>query len=375
MPAELRDRVRYPAELFDAQAAAYERFHTESPTSSPAARTLVPPDRPVRSARGRRRRRLRRVGRGRPPAHHAAVVRLRSPARARPAAARAAPPTTHPRQRAEPGRRRSPGWVDATRPPAPGLAEPAARPRHAGSRADQPTGLRHSSGPQPARAAEPRDPRPATRRHSTRSSSGRPHLLFLPGGLMQVQSLYEGSRGPGAARLLGVTVFVNGRAGLGPGHRPAPYARPSTSRHRSTSADPAAPATVGTPVRLAFRVENARREIVTITRPGPQQRRERLDVTRGRGAVSWVPTRPAERASASTVLGLDGTRVSAATAFRVLGRPPAIRTCSTPRRAARRSPVRIPFKVRRGRHALAQVSTRAGIVFSRRYLLQDRRAS
>src|SRR5262249_30813889 len=45
---------------------------------------------------------------------------------------------------------------------------------------------------------------------------GRPHLLFLPGGLMQVQSLYEGSRGPGAARLLGVTVFVNGRAGLGP---------------------------------------------------------------------------------------------------------------------------------------------------------------
>jgi hypothetical protein len=33
--------------------------------------------------------------------------------------------------------------------------------------------------------------------------------------------------------------------------------------------------------------------------------------------------------------------------------------------------VRIAFKVSRGRHALAQVSTRAGIVFSRRYLLRD----
>ena len=45
---------------------------------------------------------------------------------------------------------------------------------------------------------------------------GRPHLKFLPQGVVQVQSLYEGSRGPGAARLLGVTAFLDGRAGLGP---------------------------------------------------------------------------------------------------------------------------------------------------------------
>ena len=31
MPAELRDRLRYPADLFDAQATAYERFHTTRP--------------------------------------------------------------------------------------------------------------------------------------------------------------------------------------------------------------------------------------------------------------------------------------------------------------------------------------------------------
>ena len=31
MPAELRNRLRYPADLFDAQATAYERFHTTRP--------------------------------------------------------------------------------------------------------------------------------------------------------------------------------------------------------------------------------------------------------------------------------------------------------------------------------------------------------
>jgi hypothetical protein len=71
------------------------------------------------------------------------------------------------------------------------------------------------------------------------------------------------------------------------------------------------------------------------------------------------------------VLGLDGTRVTAATGFRVFSRPPAIRILHAPRRAAVGHPVRIPFKVSRGRHALAQVSTRGGIVFTRRYLLRD----
>ena len=49
---------------------------------------------------------------------------------------------------------------------------------------------------------------------------GRPHVCCsFRAGIIQIQSLYEGSRGPGAARLLGVTAFLNGRAGLGPGHR------------------------------------------------------------------------------------------------------------------------------------------------------------
>ena len=48
---------------------------------------------------------------------------------------------------------------------------------------------------------------------------GRPRVLLLPSGVVQIQSLYEGSRGPGAARLLGVTAFLNGRAGPRSGHR------------------------------------------------------------------------------------------------------------------------------------------------------------
>ena len=45
---------------------------------------------------------------------------------------------------------------------------------------------------------------------------GRPRVLLLPQGVLQIQSLYEGSKGPGAARLIGVTVFFGGRVGLGP---------------------------------------------------------------------------------------------------------------------------------------------------------------
>ena len=72
MPAELRNRLRYPADLFAAQATAYETVphHPARPVRE-RCRRVVATDRSVRAARGRGRRRLRRVGRGRSPAHHA----------------------------------------------------------------------------------------------------------------------------------------------------------------------------------------------------------------------------------------------------------------------------------------------------------------
>ena len=93
---------------------------------------------------------------------------------------------------------------------------------------------------------------------------GRPTSVFLPGGVIQIQSLYEGSRGPGAARLLGVTAFLNGRAGLGPDIESA--VRQALNRPpQSTSLRPTDPIVVGKPVALSFRVENAQREVMTIT--------------------------------------------------------------------------------------------------------------
>jgi hypothetical protein len=123
-------------------------------------------------------------------------------------------------------------------------------------------------------------------------------------------------------------------------------------------------------VKIPFRVESARREFVTI-RSGTQQRRERFTLTQGRGVISWVPKAAGRAHVRVDTIGLDGTRVTDATAFRVFDRPPAIRILHTPRHAVVAEPVRIPFKVSRGRHALAQVSTRLGIVFKRRYLLRD----
>ncbi len=93
---------------------------------------------------------------------------------------------------------------------------------------------------------------------------GRPHVLMLPDGVLQIQSLYEGSRGPGAARLLGVTAYLNGRAGLGPDIDSA-LRQALNSPPRVNLLSPSDPIVVGTPVKLAFRVKNARREVITIT--------------------------------------------------------------------------------------------------------------
>ena len=116
---------------------------------------------------------------------------------------------------------------------------------------------------------------------------GRPHVLMLPGGVLQIQSLYEGTRGPGAARLLGVTVYLNGRAGLGPDIDSA-VRQALNSPPQTSLLPPPDPIVVGTPVKLAFRVKNARREVITITSAAGTTTK-RLELETGRGTVRWVP--------------------------------------------------------------------------------------
>jgi uncharacterized membrane protein (UPF0182 family) len=202
---------------------------------------------------------------------------------------------------------------------------------------------------------------------------GRPRVLLLPGGILQIQSLYEGSKGPGAARLIGVTVFLNGRVGLGPDIESA-IRQALNEPPRIEVLAPPEPVVVGRRVELAFRAENARRQQVTITSPSGRETATRR-VASGRGTVAWTPSEPGPVTLRVEVLGLDGTSESDTLTFSVLSPPPSIRFVDRPpRNAVVGQPVRVSFRVKNGRSAVAEVSTRFGIDFSRDYLLRGRTA-
>jgi hypothetical protein len=127
---------------------------------------------------------------------------------------------------------------------------------------------------------------------------------------------------------------------------------------------------VGRPLDLAFRVKNADRERVTITtRAGTEV--HNLTVGTGIGHVAWVPTLAGPVEVRIEVAGLDGTRATGTLAFRVMARAPVIRLIGPPSRAVVGQHVRVPFEVERGLREVAEVSTREGIVFSRRFLIRD----
>ncbi|WP_167305914.1 UPF0182 family protein [Nocardioides euryhalodurans] len=201
---------------------------------------------------------------------------------------------------------------------------------------------------------------------------GRPRVLFLPGGPVQIQSLYEGSKGPGAARLIGVTAFLDGRVGLGPdiesALRQALNEPPSVEVRR-----PREPAVVGEPVAIAYVVDNAKRHEVTIT-SGAGRQVVRSDLTSGREVVEWVPTAAGDVTVRVEVTGLDGTSVSGRTSLTVLDLPPRIRLIEPPDRLEVGRRVRVWFEVVNGRSVSARLSTRSGIVLDREYLLRDGRA-
>ena len=201
---------------------------------------------------------------------------------------------------------------------------------------------------------------------------GRPRVLFLPGGPLQIQSLYEGSKGPGAARLIGVTVFLDGRTGLGPDIESA--VRQALNEPPGIELLPVEETpVVGQPVELAYAVENAKRQQVIITSDAGR-RVVRRDVTEGQGTVEWVPSVAGNVTVRLRVTGLDGTTVSDRMTFSVLGAPPRIRLIELPDRVEVGRSMRVRFQVLHGRTALVRVATRSGIVFTRRYLLRDRPA-
>ena len=367
MPSQLRKRLRYPPELFNAQASAYERFHTSRPD-------LFVSDADVWS------RPIALSG----PLEVAGDVDFDESDEddlrglMKPGYTFSAPPgQTVPRvvlgtyytpRRGQNLVATLSGWIDdhgrarlAARslPRAPVILGPAQASRlvFATPRVRNLLGLRN---------LEVRD------LHTSSLDAvllGDPHLLFLSGGIIQIQSLFEGSRGPGAARLLGVTAFLNGRAGLGPDIESA--VRQALNQPPQVDVLPGAGKIfVGEPTALTFRVANARREVVTIT-SSEGSTTQRLDVDNGIGAVTVVPSAAGVVRMHVEVTGQDGTVLKDSAAFRVLSAPPTIRLVKPPTRAVSGRPVRVSFKVANAVDEFAKISTRAGIVFSRRYEIRD----
>jgi uncharacterized membrane protein (UPF0182 family) len=367
MPAELRDRLRYPVDLFGAQATAYETFHTVQPdvfaSNADVWSRPIALSGPIEVA-------------GDVSFDESDEDNLRLTMK--PAYAWSRPPG-HPRPRLVLQTYYAPrggqnlvasltGWID----------------RHGQARLAGVSIPRDPVTLGPAQVSRLVFATPRVRnllglrnleiRDLNKSSLdavllGRPHLLFTPGGVIQIQSLYEGSRGPGAARLLGVTAFLNSRAGLGPdiesAVRQALNAPPRIDIRR-----PDGPLVVGTPVALTFHVENAQREVVTITSPAGSRTANR-ELATGRGTVVWMPSAAGDVHVRVQVTGLDGTRVADSSTFRVLSAPPTVRLIEAPHRAVVGQPVRVSFRVTNALHESAKVSTRAGVVFIRRYLIRD----
>jgi uncharacterized membrane protein (UPF0182 family) len=367
MPADIRDRIRYPADLFDAQATAYETFHTTRPdvfvSDSDAWSRPIGLSGSLEVAGGldfdeSDEDDLRLIlGPGYkltpPPGSKTAELVLQTyyvPSKGQNLVANLS------------------GWIDEH-----GRARLAARnlPRDPVTLGPAQISRLVFATPRVSNLLGLKNLETTDVDKSSIDAVllGIPHLLFLPEGIIQIQSLYEGSRGPGAARLLGVTAYLNGRAGLGPDIESA-VRQALNEPPRIVVRPPDEPAVVGKPVKLEFQVENAQREVVTITSTDGSLRRRR-EVATGQGTVRWVPSTTGEVRVRVDVDGLDGTTISARTTFSVLSAPPTVRLIDPPTKAVVGEPLVIPFQVTHALDAVARVSTLSGIEFRRRYLIRD----
>ena len=367
IPAELRDRLRYPADLFAAQATAYERFHTTQPNRFASEADVW--SRPIglsgpvevagdidfdESDEDELRARMEPGYKFSPP-----------PGRTRP---RLLLETYYSPRRGQNLVASLTGWIDGQ-----------GRPRLAARNLP-----REQVTLGPAQVSRLVFATPRVRnllglrnleiRDLDKSSLdnvilGEPHLSFQPGGIVQIQPLYEGSRGPGAARLLGVTAFLKGRAGLAPDI----YGAVRQALNKPPRIDvlrPSGTIFVGTPVELRFDVANAQSQVMTISSPAGRQAVD-LSLRAGRGTVIWVPSAPGQTRVRVAVNGLDGSLVADTTTFSVLSPPPTLRLTSSPTRAVVGQPLRVSFEAANALDVIAEVSTRAGVEFTRRYLVRN----
>jgi uncharacterized protein len=150
---------------------------------------------------------------------------------------------------------------------------------------------------------------------------GNPHIVFFAGGVMQIQMVYDVSSGKGVAKRFGATVFLNGRAGIGDtvsaALRQAINLPPTVELHRFPNR-----LVVDHAVPIRFQVTNGLTERVRITSRKGTVLSKRLRVRDGAAVVRWVPQKPGRFRVGVSVRGIDGSLTTDRSAVTVGRGPP-----------------------------------------------------
>jgi uncharacterized membrane protein (UPF0182 family) len=177
---------------------------------------------------------------------------------------------------------------------------------------------------------------------------GKPHIVFFAGGVMQVQTIYNVGSGPGAAKRLGITVFINGHAGigdtLGAALRQAINLPPTVKL-----GPPPGHAVIHHAVPIRFQVRNGLTETVQVSSPNGTVLSKRLHVRDGPATVQWVPRTPGRFHVRVAVRGVDGSLATDGSGLTVgRGVPnggPTVELSEVPRTPIVGIPTRIGFTV------------------------------
>jgi uncharacterized membrane protein (UPF0182 family) len=370
MPPGIRARLRYPSALFDAQAQLYQRFHVTSPSAfASGADAWTPPARlsgPIEVAGDIRfdeddedelRRRMKPSYRFATPAGEDKARLLRgvlySPRGAQNLVAtldgwlnrRGVPKLASrslPRDRVTPGPAQVSRLVNLT-------------PRIANS-----LGVRN------------REVTDVGRSSLDSIWLGEPHVVFIAGGLLQVQTIYEASNSRGIARIFGVTVFLNGRAGMGDtlseALRQALRLPPSVEVERVRD-----PVPVGRALPIRLQVSNGLTERIRVASKRGTVFSRHLRVRNGVAVVRWIPRKPGRYDVPVSVLGLDGSVATDKTTLTVRprrrgpdcaqsedGGPPTVEFTGLPHGLKVGRPVDIGFTVANGSRETVRIESGRG---------------
>jgi uncharacterized membrane protein (UPF0182 family) len=177
---------------------------------------------------------------------------------------------------------------------------------------------------------------------------GNPHIVFFAGGVMQLQTVYDVSSGRGVATKFGVTVFLNGRAGIGDtleeALRQALNRPPAVELLESPSR-----LVVDRTVPLRFQVTNGLAEHLRIRSREGVVLSKRVQVRTGTALVRWVPREPGRYQVRVIAQGVDGSVTTDTSQLSVGRGPPSggptLLVSPVPEEPTVGVPVRIEFRV------------------------------